>query len=122
MPIVSKAQRRWMHAADARGELPEGMVEHWEDATPKGKKLPERLHSKKKGKMSDGLKKVAVELYREALITANADMQTAVPGSELRSNASTGQAKGRATRTGVLNENKEFASKYRHDWKNSRQP
>jgi hypothetical protein len=42
MPFKSKAQRRWMYAND-----PE-MAKRWEDETPKGKKLPEKLKGKKK--------------------------------------------------------------------------
>lgn len=41
-PFVSEAQRRWMHTND-----PE-MAERWEDHTPKGKKLPEKVSSKRK--------------------------------------------------------------------------
>lgn len=42
-PYKSKAQRRWMHAAEDRGEVPEGTADRWEKHTPKGKKLPERV-------------------------------------------------------------------------------
>lgn len=42
MPFKSKAQRRFMYAKHPK------MAEEWEDKTPKGKKLPEKI--KKKGK------------------------------------------------------------------------
>jgi hypothetical protein len=42
MPFKSKAQRRWMHARKPK------MANRWEEHTPKGKKLPERVKKKKK--------------------------------------------------------------------------
>ena len=42
MPFKSQSQRKWMYAND-----PE-MAERWEEHTPKGKKLPEKVA--KKGK------------------------------------------------------------------------
>lgn len=41
MPFKSKSQRRFMYAKHPK------MAEEWEDKTPKGKKLPEKV---KKGK------------------------------------------------------------------------
>ena len=132
MPFVSKAQRRYFHWARGQGIIPESTVEHWEEVTPENADLPERIHPKKKKKrkampkqasLSAGLFKVAVELYREALITDTAPMQTAVPASDLRNNATTAQARGRATRSGnILNEDRQFAGKYYHNWRNSRVP
>jgi hypothetical protein len=46
MPLKSEAQRRWMHWAESEGKVPAGMSERWEDHTPKGKKLPERVMTK----------------------------------------------------------------------------
>jgi hypothetical protein len=43
MPFKSKAQRRKFYAMADRGEISDATVKHWEDATPKGKKLPERV-------------------------------------------------------------------------------
>jgi hypothetical protein len=43
MPYKSEAQRRWMHAAESRGEVPKGTASHWEHTTPKNKKLPEHV-------------------------------------------------------------------------------
>jgi hypothetical protein len=42
MPFKSEAQRKWMHANE-----PE-MADEWEEHTPKGKKLPERVGKKSK--------------------------------------------------------------------------
>jgi len=47
MPIKSKAQRGFIHAAEARGDVPKGTAKKLESETPKGKKLPKRV---KKGK------------------------------------------------------------------------
>lgn len=43
MPFKSKAQRRKFYAMADRGEIADKTVEEWEDATPKGEKLPERV-------------------------------------------------------------------------------
>lgn len=40
-PLVSQAQRRYMHAKHP------AMAEEWEAKTPKGKRLPERVGKKK---------------------------------------------------------------------------
>jgi hypothetical protein len=48
MPYRSNSQRRYFYAAEKRGELPKGTAAEWEAHTPKNKKLPERLHAKKK--------------------------------------------------------------------------
>jgi hypothetical protein len=42
MPFKSKAQQRYMFAAEARGELPKGTAERWAHETPDIKKLPEK--------------------------------------------------------------------------------
>jgi hypothetical protein len=42
MPFRSKAQRRWMYAAEARGEVEKGTAKRWEDET-KDKDLPEKV-------------------------------------------------------------------------------
>lgn len=39
MPFKSEAQRRWMYAAEDRGEVPKGTAKRWEKHT-KRKKLP----------------------------------------------------------------------------------
>jgi hypothetical protein len=41
MPFKSESQRRLFWAKVGRGEISAATVKHWEDVTPKGKKLPE---------------------------------------------------------------------------------
>lgn len=48
MPFVSEKQRRYFHWAEAHGKMKPGTAETWEEHTPKGKKLPERVGMKKK--------------------------------------------------------------------------
>lgn len=43
MPFKSKAQRRKFYAMADDGEIPKSTVKRWEEHTPKGKKLPERI-------------------------------------------------------------------------------
>ena len=45
-PFKSESQRRKFHAMASRGEVSKQTVKKWEAHTPKGKKLPERLHRK----------------------------------------------------------------------------
>ena len=42
MPFKSKAQQRFMFAAEERGEIPKGTAKRWAKHTPNIKKLPER--------------------------------------------------------------------------------
>ncbi len=44
MPFKSEAQRRFMYANHPK------MAAEWQAATPKGKKLPAKVHKKKKRK------------------------------------------------------------------------
>lgn len=50
MPFKSQAQRGKFYAMEKRGEISHKTVKHFEDATPKGKKLP--YHVKKHHKAS----------------------------------------------------------------------
>jgi hypothetical protein len=43
MPFKSQAQRRKFYAMEDRGEISKKTLNKWEDETPKGKKLPERV-------------------------------------------------------------------------------
>jgi hypothetical protein len=45
MPFKSQAQRRFMHAAEDRGDIKPSTVKEFDEAS-KGKKIPERLHPK----------------------------------------------------------------------------
>jgi hypothetical protein len=50
VPMKSKAQDRFMFAAEARGDLKAGTAKRFADETPGGvKSLPERVGAKKKG-------------------------------------------------------------------------
>ena len=42
-PFKSKAQQRFMFAAEARGDVAKGTAKHWAHATKDIKKLPERV-------------------------------------------------------------------------------
>ena len=52
MPFKSEAQRKWMFAAEKRGEVKKGTAKRWAEHTPK-KKLPEHV-AKRKQSTSDG--------------------------------------------------------------------
>jgi hypothetical protein len=56
MPFKSKAQQRYMFAAESRGEIPEGTAARWAGETKSIKKLPEYVEAKKAAlkKMRDG--------------------------------------------------------------------
>jgi len=47
MPFKSKAQQRFMFAAESRGEVPKGTARRWAHHTPDIKSLPEKKHTKK---------------------------------------------------------------------------
>jgi len=42
MPFKSKAQQRFMFAAESRGDVPKGTAERWAKDTPDIKSLPEK--------------------------------------------------------------------------------
>ena len=46
MPFKSKAQQRWMFAAEQRGELPKGTARRWAHHTKNLKRLPARKSRK----------------------------------------------------------------------------
>jgi hypothetical protein len=47
MPYKSKAQQRFMFAAEERGDVPKGTAREWAHKTPNIKKLPEKVKHKK---------------------------------------------------------------------------
>lgn len=49
MPYKSDAQRRKFHALLKQGKISKATVDEWDKAS-KGKKLPERIKKKKRGK------------------------------------------------------------------------
>ena len=48
MPFRSKAQQRWMFAAEKRGEVKKGTSERWAKHTKNMKSLPARVKGAKK--------------------------------------------------------------------------
>lgn len=67
MPFKSKAQQRFMFAAEDRGDLPEGTAKRWADHTPSFKKLPEKVHKRDK---TAEFRKAAFELGKAYAIAA----------------------------------------------------
>ena len=55
-PFKSQAQRRKFYAMEASGEISKKTLKKWVDATPKGKKLPERVKtvSEKTARFAEG--------------------------------------------------------------------
>ena len=47
MPFKSQAQRAKFHSLVAEGKMKQSTLDEWESATPKHKKLPERVGPKK---------------------------------------------------------------------------
>ncbi len=50
MPFRSRAQMRWMFAAERRGEVPKGTAKRWAEETPNIAALPERVKKSRKRK------------------------------------------------------------------------
>lgn len=64
VPFKSKAQQRFMFAAEAKGELPEGTAKRWAHETKSFKKLPEKVRKKTAGILaSEILAKHAGDTY-----------------------------------------------------------
>jgi len=130
MPFKSKAQQRFMFAAEERGELPKGTAHRWAEHTPDIKHLPERKKKKKKDHHDKhafvtGFDKVAVvDLSEEARYKAIAPMQDYVPGrvgNQL--DTDTGQRRKANMRTqNVRGEDREFTQALKHDVVNARRP
>jgi len=72
MPFRSKAQQRFMFAAEDRGELKKGTAESWARKTPSIKKLPEKVEKggrKKEAHLSAAFELGRAEALREAGMT-----------------------------------------------------
>lgn len=50
MPYKSRSQQRYMHAAAARGDVPQSVVDEFDRATKDYSKLPERAPKKRRKK------------------------------------------------------------------------
>jgi hypothetical protein len=46
VPFKSQSQRRFFYAAAGRDDIPRKTVRRWENETPKGRKLPEKVMNK----------------------------------------------------------------------------
>lgn len=120
MPFKSKAQVRKFAILLRNGDITQEQYDQWHAETPNIKKLPERLKKKKKS-FTKGFEKVSMNLPERAASEEGYSMTDFIPGTALRENAETGQARGRATRTkGVLNEDKEFNSKLKTKYDTAR--
>jgi len=53
MPFKSEAQRRFMYAAEKRGDVKKGTAKRWQRHTPKGRKLPKRVKRRKGGRSTN---------------------------------------------------------------------
>lgn len=69
MPFRSKAQQRFMFAAEARGEIPKGTAKRWAEETPNIKKLPERVHKKESAAYLAGVEAAFAEFLKEARVS-----------------------------------------------------
>lgn len=52
MPFKSESQRRWMYANEP------GMAKRWESETPKGKKLPTKVHKVENKEYMRGMQEI----------------------------------------------------------------
>jgi len=90
MPFKSKAQQRWMFAAEERGEVPKGTAKRWADHTPNIKKLPEEKKMRK-----------SAEQIAHAVLVKVATGSCATPGKKIKSKGK-GQGKARGKGKGPL--------------------
>ena len=73
MPFKSQAQRRKFYAMSNRGEISKATVKHWEDVTPKDRKLSERVkHAAFLDELGEIMKAAALE---ESLLSLFAHSQ-----------------------------------------------
>jgi hypothetical protein len=87
MPFKSKAQQRFMFAAEDRGELPKGTAKEWADATEKKKGGIEALPEKVKMKKSAGeMAKIALTRYQKEYYKDPREFYNNL-GSKLRGNS-----------------------------------
>lgn len=77
MPFKSKAQQRFMFAAEDRGDISKGTASRWAKETPNMKKLPERK------KHADVFRKLAVEFGRLSALRDHGAEKTAGVWSQL---------------------------------------
>jgi hypothetical protein len=100
------------------------MAKRWEEHTPKGTKLPEKVEHKKEAFVA-GFEKVAiVDLPDEARYGAIVPMDDYVPGRVGQKLDSTDgrRRKGNLRTDNVRNEDREFTQAIKHDVDNARRP
>ena len=68
MPFKSKAQRKWMHAAEGRGEVTKGTAKRWEKHTKNPDSLPERASGRSRKKGGSSARKAALDTLVRARI------------------------------------------------------
>ncbi len=95
MPFKSKAQMRWMFAAEDRGEVPKGTAKRWLEHTKSVKKLPARV---KKSSAKD-------EILQQLALFSD-DLVRTPPGGFIRVGESIRDFLRRDPREAVMNETK----------------
>lgn len=88
MPFRSKAQQRFMFAAEDRGDVPHGTAKRWARETPNIKRLPEKVKKKKKSKGKGHSKKAALAAafdigFSRALEEAGLEKTSGIVGKTL---------------------------------------
>jgi hypothetical protein len=78
MPFKSKAQQRFMFAAEDRGDLPKGTAKGWAEHTPSIKKLPE--HAKKREAKHAELLEMAFQLGVKEAMEKSGIVESALSG------------------------------------------
>lgn len=78
MPFKSKAQQRFMFAAEERGEVPEGTAERWAKHTPDIKKLPEKKHKDKHEKKAEFIEAFISSFYTKLGMSKEAAAKTPI--------------------------------------------
>jgi hypothetical protein len=82
MPFRSKAQQRFMFAAEDSGDVPEGTAERWAQETPDIKDLPEK--AKKKSRSKEAALAVAFDIgFSRALEEVGLEKTSGVIGKTL---------------------------------------
>ena len=76
MPLRSEAQRRFLHAAEGRGDVPAGLAEKYENATPKSVKAKLPMHVKKHATVADLMKAAEPDPDRDRQADDEGQMQT----------------------------------------------
>lgn len=79
MPFKSKAQQRFMFAAEERGDIPKGTAREWAHKTKNIKKLPEHVKKSSAEMAEEVVKKTAqFESIREAALATDWKASTAL--------------------------------------------